>query len=121
MVNANSMQRFLLGCFALAFFLAAALLHGFASPQIASVVAGPALRVGLMLGILWLALPSLARVRDRISIWTMLISAAILFMVILRPKLIVFVIPVLLGFWLLSFKWFPQATGMGKRHPPQEK
>ena len=73
------------------------------------MVSGSCLRVGAVLGTLWLALPNM----NRFPRWQLLGLVLGLFVVFRWPKLILAAVPVALLIWLLGPRGHSQAT-----HPP---
>jgi hypothetical protein len=69
----------------------------FARGAMDDAVWGACLRVGLMMALWWFAFPQVKNVPR----WLAVTGGAMLFVVLLRPKLVVLAIPVLIVLWLL--------------------
>ncbi len=101
------MQRNLLGVFALGLLVLGALLAlGYASPNGTSSFAGGALKIGLVLGAFWLALPQIDRFLARTPAWLLISTFIGLVLIVLRPLSALLIVPLLFGLWFLSVKWF---------------
>jgi len=93
------MNRTLLGILALGCLIGGAVLlamgHG-------GEVAGALIKVGSVLGALWLALPSITGILSRTPKW--MLTAAVIGIVIcvIRPWLLVVVVPLIAALWILS-------------------
>ena len=92
------------GLFAIAFVgVAVALYFSGGSDDNSAWVTAICARVGLLLGAIWLALPQLAQVAERMPPW---LTGGILLvglMTAIRPRAIVYVLPLLAGMLLLQF------------------
>jgi hypothetical protein len=101
------MQRHLLGLITLALFLAAASAHRMAAGQTSIILLGDAcFRLGILLAVLWLALPNVLRMVERLPAWLIGTTFAALAMMAVRPKTIFVVGPLLLAVWVLAPQWF---------------
>jgi hypothetical protein len=83
-----------------------------------SLMAGMCLRIGLVLGAFWLALPQFKRISGEAPPWAVGIVILCFLIVIARPRTIVIIGPVLLVLGALAFiGWLinPPATGKRKR------
>jgi hypothetical protein len=92
------MQRYALGAIALVSLIlgiAGVAYYGVDESQ-TSLIAGMCLRIGLVLGALWLALPQLKRLSGEAPPWVVGLVILCLLIVIARPRTIVVVGPILL-------------------------
>ena len=81
-------------------------------------VAGGLIKVGSVLGALWLALPSITGILARTPKW--LLTAAVIGMIVcvIRPQLLLLVVPLLFGLWFLSSRFLSSPadpTILGRR------
>ena len=115
------MRRTLLGILALSFLLTAGGLFflGFASEY--TLVLSASLRMGLVLGALWLAFDQVHEIVRRTPPWVMGGIALGMIVVVVRPRAIAAVFPLLLGaaalHWLGQF-FKPASSAMPKNKPP---
>lgn len=65
-------------------------------------VAGGLIRVGLVIGALWLAWPSITGLLSRTPKWMLTAAAIGIVVCVVRPQLLLIVVPILLGLWFLS-------------------
>jgi len=86
-------MRAAIGLFAVVLLLVGAFTYG----RVDDAFSGACLRVGLMMALWWFAYPQVKNVPR----WLAVTGGILLFVVILRPKLIVLAIPVLIVLWLL--------------------
>ncbi len=86
-------MRAALGIFALLLLLIGLV----AQKQVDEAVWGGCLRMGVMLGIWWFAYPQVSRVPR----WLAVIGGISIVVVVLRPKLVLFAVPILIVLWLL--------------------
>ena len=80
-------------------------------------VAGGAMRIGLVLGAIWLALPQLRQIKARIPPWLVGVLALSGLAVAVRPKMAAYVLPVAAAIVVLQFVgWLfkPPSNGRGK-------
>lgn len=92
------MRRHLLGIISLCLILAAIyglFTHGVGDDQ-TSMMISMCLRIGMILGAIWLAFPQLIRMSASSSPWTMILIGAIMLAIVIRPKTIVVLGPILL-------------------------
>ncbi len=89
-------------------------------------VAGGLIRVGLVLGALWLALPSIGGILARTPKW--MLTAAVIGIVIcvVRPQLLLLIVPLLLALWFLSSRFLsspadPTILGRRQRRKRESK
>lgn len=109
------MRRNLLGIIALALLVAAVyglVVHGVTDDE-ASMITSICLRVGLVLGAAWLALPQLTRLSGKASPWIIVPVAAAAVAITVRPRTIVVFGPILLLLGLLHL------LGRFLRTPPR--
>ena len=85
----------------------------------ASAWSGPAIRIGIVLGALWLALPEIHRVLSRIPDWLLGPMAVGLLVVLVRPKLLLIVIPIV-GV-LIALQFTGRILGWFGPHRPKRK
>jgi hypothetical protein len=115
------MNRTLLGLLALVIFLAGIgtlLLAPRDNNNTALSVAGGMIRVGLVLGALWLALPSIAGVLTRTPKWVLTAAVIGIVICVVRPQLLLLVVPLLLALWFLSSRFLSSPadpTILGRR------
>ena len=83
----------------------AVLALGQAAPSGAGSMAGSAIKIGLVLGAFWLALPQIDRFFARVPLWLLATSFGGLLLVVIRPWAALAVIPSLVAIWALSVKW----------------
>ena len=116
------MNRTLLGILALGCFVAgvAMLLAGRGGE-----VAGALIKVGAVLGAVWLALPSITGILSRTPKWVL--TAAVIGVIIcaVKPQLLLIVVPLLLGLWFLSSRFLsspadPTILGRRQRRKREE-
>ncbi len=69
----------------------------FAPSEVDAAVSGACLRVGLVFGFWWFAYPQVQHVPR----WFALTAGIMMLAVVIRPKLILFAIPLLAALWLL--------------------
>lgn len=92
------MSRTLLGLVALVFLLGGGLAVAFGLTHQSDWVSGAvAVRVGAVLGVIWLALPEIRRTSPR----TLMLVAILAVVVVLRPKLVLVALPVAVAVALL--------------------
>lgn len=101
------MQRHLLGLITLAFLLIAGLTHSFAQGESSWLMLGDAcFRLAILLGVMWLALPNMLRLSEKLPGWLIGTTLLALATMAVRPKTIIFVAPLLLVVWVLARNWF---------------
>ena len=99
------MRRHALGIFAIAFLVAAGVrLYkiGVDDAQ-ASMMTSVFLRVGLVLGAAWLAWPQLKQLAQRVPPWLMAVAFLALIIVMMRPRYILVLAPILAALAVLQF------------------
>lgn len=69
----------------------------FTRHQVDEAVSGACFRVGLMMGLWWFAYPQVQNVPR----WLAVTGGLLLLVVMLRPKLLIFAVPVVIALWLL--------------------
>jgi hypothetical protein len=69
----------------------------FTRHQVDEAISGACVRVGLMMGIWWFAYPQVQNVPR----WLAVTGGLLLVVVMLRPKLLIFAIPVVIALWFL--------------------
>jgi hypothetical protein len=109
------MNRTLLGILALACFVGGVvmLLAGRGGE-----VAGALIKVGSVLGALWLALPSITGILSRTPKWVLTAAVIGIIVCVVRPQLLLIVVPLLLGLWFLSSRFLSSPadpTILGRR------
>lgn len=90
----------------------------------ASMLSSMCLRIGLVLGAIWLAFPQISRLTVTTSTWFLLLLGAIGMMIAARPKLIVVLGPIMLLLILLQFfGWLikPLSRGTSTRSGPARR
>ena len=93
-----------MGVIALLFMIGwAALMIGGRNSGSSQILAASSLRIGMVLGAIWLALPQLSQLRNRTPPWLIgtLLGGAIVIAV--RPRLFVYVLPIAAVIALLQF------------------
>jgi hypothetical protein len=116
------MQRHGFGIFGLLFLIAYGVLffrYGFTDHEV-SMMAGICQRVGLVLCAIWLAWPQLLQITQRVPPWIFGCILLALLIVMIRPKAILILGPVVAGIFVLQFmgwlfKPLPRKT---RPHPP---
>jgi hypothetical protein len=81
-------------------------------------VAGGMIRVGLVLGSLWLAWPSITGMLSRTPKWILTAAVIGVIVCVVRPQLLLIVVPILLGLWFLSSRFLASPadpTILGRR------
>ena len=94
------MQRLAFGILALMFFAASAYLGIWASDDVEPFYYSILLRVGIVLAALWLAYPELLRIPP----WMYGMLAVAVSAVMIQPRLIIIVAPMVVFIWLLCSK-----------------
>ena len=118
------MNRTLLGLCALAllFLAGVTLARGTDDSTSASFAAG-CLRVGLVLGAMWLALPQINRILATTPRWLLVAMGIGLVVIIVRPILALIVVPALIALWFLgprlATKADPKLTRRRFKKPPR--
>ena len=107
------MNRNLLGCLAIGLLLlgGAFTFNGDASGNSLGF-AGGCVRVGLLLGALWLALPQVQSFFAKTPRWLLIASAIGLIVVVIKPMLLVVALPMLGLLWFFSGKLISKADKM---------
>jgi membrane associated rhomboid family serine protease len=123
------MTRMLLGLTGLALLLAG-LGMLFLAPRDESnsalSLAGALIRVGLVLGALWLALPSIAGMLSRTPRWVLTLAVIGIVVCVVRPQLLLIVVPLGALIWFLSSRFLaspadPTILGRRQRRKRGEK
>jgi hypothetical protein len=115
------MNRMLLGLIALAVLLGGVgtlVLAPRDDNNTALSVAGGLIRVGLVLGALWLALPSITGILTRTPRWVLTAAVIGIIVCVIRPQLLLLVVPLLLALWFLSSRFLlspADPTILGRR------
>ncbi|HUE72955.1 MAG TPA: hypothetical protein VMP01_18865 [Pirellulaceae bacterium] len=115
------MNRTLLGLIALVVLLAGIgtlLLAPRDDNNTALSVAGGLIRVGLVLGALWLALPSITGMLTRTPKWVLTAAVIGTVICVVRPQLLLLVVPLLMALWFLSSRFLSSPadpTILGRR------
>ncbi|MFV1965433.1 MAG: hypothetical protein ACC628_08430 [Pirellulaceae bacterium] len=116
------MQRHGFGLFGLLFLIAYGVIFfrfGFSDAEV-NMVAGICLRVGLVLCTIWLALPQLKQITQRVPPWMFGCILLALAIVIIRPRYIVALAPVLGAIAVLQFVgWLVKPLPQKRRPRPQ--
>ena len=109
------MNRTLLGILAVCCFLSGVAMvtagHG-------GEVAGALIKVGAVLGALWLALPSISGILSRTPKWMLTAGAIGIVICVVQPKLLLLMVPLLAVLWFLSNRFFvspADPTILGRR------
>jgi hypothetical protein len=106
------MERNILGAITMLFLLIAGLLWFWGTTWgIDPIVPAALFRIAIMLGIIWIAVPNIHWILARVPSWLLGISLLLMAMMVVRPRSIILLGPVLLALWLLAPQWF------GKRKP----
>src|SRR5688572_20622930 len=98
-------MRTLIGIIALLLLVAGFVTKGYAE----EAVWGGCIRMGVMLGIWWFAYPQVQHVPR----WLAITGGITIIVVVLRPKLVLFAIPILIVLWFLR----PRTPGRSKVRP----
>ena len=117
------MNRTLLGLLALGIFVAGIIMV--AAGQGGGEIAGGLIKSGAVLGALWLALPQIQGLLSRTPKWmlTAIVIGAIV--CVIRPQLLLIVVPLVLGLWFLSSRFLrspadPTILGRRQRRKREE-
>ena len=79
-------------------------------PSEGAAFAGACIRIGLVLGALWLALPQISYVWKHTPRWLLIVAGVVLVVCILNPWYFVAAVPILAGLWFLG----PKVTSIWK-------
>ncbi len=118
------MNRTLLGILALGCFVAGVVMVGMGRGG--GEVAGALVKVGAVLGALWLALPSITGILSRTPKWVLTAAVIGIIVCVVRPWLLLLVVPLLLALWFLSGRFLsspadPTILGRRQRRKREEK
>ena len=112
------MTRMLLGILAVALLLGGGVML-LTSPEggVGLTVSGGCIRMGLVVGALWLAYPQIISFLSTTPKWLLTVSAIGVVFVVVNPKLLLFVIPAVLGLWFFGSRLATRAdsTIIGRR------
>jgi len=97
------MNRLALGIVSIAL-VAIGLIAQLQYPSEGAAFAGACIRVGLVLGALWLALPQISYVWKKTPRWLLVVAAVALVFCVINPWYFVAAVPVLAGLWFLGPK-----------------
>ena len=97
------MNRLTLGIVAVALIIIGVLAQ-LQYPSEGAAFAGACIRVGLVLGALWLALPQISYVWKNTPRWLLIVAAVALVFCVINPWYFVAAVPVLAGLWFLGPK-----------------
>lgn len=100
------MQRATLGISAAALLLGA--LGVWAALPDQSPVWGAMLRVGIVLGVVWMAVPNFKRISDRVPKWLLFATVVGACVVLWKWQTLFVVGPILVALWMLVPKWLGQ-------------
>jgi hypothetical protein len=101
------MERHALGMLTLLLLAAAGgLWCGGATLGVDPVVPAALLRMAIMLGIIWIAVPNIHWLLARIPAWLLGTTLVFLAVMVVRPRATVVLLPVLLLLWVLTPRWF---------------
>ena len=122
------MQRHALGIISLISLTAAVyglVKYGISDGQ-TSVFASACLRIGLVLGAVWLAYPQLIKLRGGTSGWFIALLGGIALCIAVRPRLAVVLVPIMLILIALQFfgwliKPLPNKSTAARQRPPTTK
>ena len=89
-------------------------------------VAGALVKVGAVLGALWLALPSISGILSRTPKWVLTAAVIGIVVCVVRPQLLLLVVPLLAVLWFLSNRFFaspadPTILGRRQRRKRESK
>jgi hypothetical protein len=99
------MNRLKIGLVALALLVAAVVLYARGpGGSTANGLAGACMKVGLVLGALWLAMPQIMRFFSRTPRWLLTAGVIALIVCVVKPMLLIFAIPLLGLLWFLGPK-----------------
>jgi hypothetical protein len=101
------MRHALLGLTALVL-LALGVVVAFQHPEGGAVFAGACIRVGLLLGALWLALPQIAGIWQRTPKWLLIVAGVALVICVIHPLYAIAAVPLVTLLWLFG----PRLTGL---------
>jgi len=104
------MQRNLLGVIALVLLVAGGVVAlGLAGPASSASWTGSAIKIGLMLGAIWLALPQIERWLVNTPQWLLVASLIGIVLIAIRPWGAVVIVPLLIAMWLFGPRLASQA------------
>ena len=101
------MQRHLLGFItAITLLLTAGLWLCLPEGATKGPLVGAGLRVGIMLSVLWLALPNVFLLLERFPAWLVGTTFVGLIIMAVRPRMAPVLAPILIALWALAPQWF---------------
>jgi len=103
------MNRLALGIVAIALVLIG-LMTQLQYPSEGAAFAGACIRIGLVLGALWLALPQISYVWKHTPRWLLIVAAVALAVCVFNPWYFLAAVPILAGLWFLG----PKVTAVWK-------
>lgn len=104
------MQRNLMGLIALLLLVAGGVAAlSYTSPTSSASWAGGAIKIGLVLGAIWLALPQIERFLRKTPQWLLVVSLIGILLIAVRPWAAVAVVPLLIGMWIFGPRIASQA------------
>lgn len=123
------MNRMLLGIIALVLLVAGVGMVVLAprdANNTALSIAGGLIRMGLVLGALWLALPSITGMLSRTPKWVLTAAVIGIVVCVVRPQLLLLVVPLFLVLWFLSGRFLsspadPTILGRRQRRKREER
>jgi hypothetical protein len=71
-----------------------------------AVIPAAMLRIGIMLAVIWTAIPNIQWILARVPSWLLGISLLLMAMMAIRPRSIILLGPILLLLWVLAPQWF---------------
>lgn len=70
-----------------------------------SAIAGACLRIGVVLGAIWLAMPNVTHLFARVPPWLLFATLAIALVVAVRPQSAMMLLPILAVLWAIGPNW----------------
>lgn len=119
------MQRTILGLLALALLLGGGAVCLLWPESSLYTVGLGCLRLGVLFGVIWLAIPNVSSLFTRFPPWLVAATAAGIVVILWKRETIVFVGPVLVALWVLGVQWLGKGRtgerGKGKRERPRQE
>ena len=107
---ANTRRRHALGTTALGLLGGGAIIAiSWSTPSAANSASGSMIKIGLVLGALWLAWPQIDRFLAKTPAWLMVTSLVCLVLIVMKPLLALLLLPCLALLWLFGPRLASQA------------
>lgn len=123
---ATTIRRHALGLIALALFIGGAIFAvGWSTPAGAKSASGSMIKIGLVLGALWLAWPQVDRFLAKTPAWLMVTSLISLVLIVIRPITALLILPCLGLLWFFGPRLATQTSqlfaGSRKKRDPRRR